>query len=186
MITLVSVFIGGVPGWKLSGWSNTRATFSSKNYENYSRSTVGVARYLRSYWDRRADAGCCCACARATAKERGTYAALHKYYHNNFSTDKQNCDVQTREREGSAAPTDEWYYTVQGCRTAPAMSLLSMIFNNEYLFLSSFNHSVPTAKCDTGIRRSKKCPDECDTQFRRIRSAWCLLESPRIGDPSSL
>jgi hypothetical protein len=59
----------GVPGWKLSGWSNTRATISSKNCEKYSRNTLGVARYLRSYWDRRSDAGCC-VLLRAPAQER--------------------------------------------------------------------------------------------------------------------
>jgi hypothetical protein len=59
----------GVPGWKLSGWSNTRSTISSKNCEKYSRSTLGVTRYLRSYWDRRADAGCC-VLLRAPAQER--------------------------------------------------------------------------------------------------------------------
>jgi hypothetical protein len=77
----------GVPGWKLSGWWNTRATVSSKNCEKYSRITLGVARYLHSYWDRRADAGCCvtpCAGTRATAKEWGTYAAMYNYYHSNF------------------------------------------------------------------------------------------------------
>jgi hypothetical protein len=59
----------GIPGWKLSGWSNTRATISFKNCENYSRSTLNVARYLRSYWDRRADAGCF-VLLRAPAQER--------------------------------------------------------------------------------------------------------------------
>jgi hypothetical protein len=59
----------GVPGWKLSGWSNTRATISSKNCEKYSRSTLGMARYLRSYWDRRADAGYCVLLS-APAQER--------------------------------------------------------------------------------------------------------------------
>jgi hypothetical protein len=48
-----------IPSWKLSGWSNAGAIISSKNCENYSRSTLGVARRLRSYWDRRADVGCC-------------------------------------------------------------------------------------------------------------------------------
>jgi hypothetical protein len=43
------------------------------------------------------------ACARATAKERGTCAAMHKYYHNNFSANKQNRDAQICKREGSAA-----------------------------------------------------------------------------------
>jgi hypothetical protein len=38
MITLVLVFIGDVPGRKLSGWSNTRATISSKT----ANSTVEV------------------------------------------------------------------------------------------------------------------------------------------------
>lgn len=41
-----------------------------------------------------------CVCAWATAKERGTYAAIHKYY-NNFSANKKS-DLQTHEREGSA------------------------------------------------------------------------------------
>jgi hypothetical protein len=58
-----------VPGWKLSGWVNTRATISYNNREKYSRSTLGVAIYLRSYWDRRADAGCC-VLLRAPAQER--------------------------------------------------------------------------------------------------------------------
>jgi hypothetical protein len=49
----------GVPAWKLSGWSKTRLTISSKNCEKCSLSTLGVARYVRGYWDRRADAGCC-------------------------------------------------------------------------------------------------------------------------------
>jgi hypothetical protein len=44
-----------------------------------------------------------CACATATAKERGTYAALHKYYYNNYSANKQNRDMQTHERGRSAA-----------------------------------------------------------------------------------
>jgi hypothetical protein len=38
----------------------------------------------RSWWDRRADGGLLfvtsCTCARATAKERGSYTAVHKYY----------------------------------------------------------------------------------------------------------
>jgi hypothetical protein len=38
-----------------------------------------------------------CVCASVTAKERETYAAMHKYYNNNFSANKQNRDVQTRE-----------------------------------------------------------------------------------------
>jgi hypothetical protein len=53
--------------------------------------TLGVSRYLHSYYDRRADASCCV--LRAPAQERGTYAAMHRYYHNNFSAKKQ-----TRER----------------------------------------------------------------------------------------
>jgi hypothetical protein len=36
----------GVPDWKLSGWSNTRVTISSKNCEKYSRTTLSVARYI--------------------------------------------------------------------------------------------------------------------------------------------
>jgi hypothetical protein len=38
-----------------------------------------------------------CECARATAKGPGTYTAMHKYYHNNFSANKQN-----HEQGGSA------------------------------------------------------------------------------------
>jgi hypothetical protein len=48
-----------IAGWKLSGWLNTRAKISPKICEKYSLSTLGVAWYLRSYWDRWADAGCC-------------------------------------------------------------------------------------------------------------------------------
>jgi hypothetical protein len=43
-----------------------------------------------------------CACARVTAKERGTHTAMHKYYQNSFSANKQERDAQTRERGGSA------------------------------------------------------------------------------------
>jgi hypothetical protein len=32
----------GIPGWMLSGRSNTRAIICSKNCEKYSRSTLGV------------------------------------------------------------------------------------------------------------------------------------------------
>jgi hypothetical protein len=39
-----------------------------------------------------------CACSRVTAKEQGTYAAMHRYYHNYFSANKQNRDKQIRER----------------------------------------------------------------------------------------
>jgi hypothetical protein len=40
----------------------------------------------------------CCELLRATAKQRGTYAALHEYYNNNYSAGKENRDAETRER----------------------------------------------------------------------------------------
>jgi hypothetical protein len=43
-----------------------------------------------------------CACAETTAKERGTYAAMHRYYYSNSSANKKNHDAQIRERGGSA------------------------------------------------------------------------------------
>jgi hypothetical protein len=42
------------------------------------------------------------ACARATAKEQGTNAAMHKCYQNNITANKQNRDAQTCARGGSA------------------------------------------------------------------------------------
>jgi hypothetical protein len=83
---LVLVFIGmtsAFHGCKLSWWSNTRAAVSS---EKYSRRTLGVARYLLSYWYRRADAGCC-VLLRAPAQERprkneGPTPRCKKYCHN--------------------------------------------------------------------------------------------------------
>jgi hypothetical protein len=46
-----------------------------------------------------------CACVRATAEERGTYAAMHKYYHNNFTADRQNRYALASQRGGSAVFT---------------------------------------------------------------------------------
>jgi hypothetical protein len=46
-----------------------------------------------------------CACARVTTKEKGTYTVMHKFYHNNFSANKQNHDAQTCEQRGSALLT---------------------------------------------------------------------------------
>jgi hypothetical protein len=43
----------------------------------------------------------CCVLPRAPAQERGTYAAMHKYYHH-FSANKQKRDAQTSEQGGSA------------------------------------------------------------------------------------
>jgi hypothetical protein len=43
-----------------------------------------------------------CVCARATEKGWANYAVMHKYYYNNFSVNKQNCDAQTHERGRSA------------------------------------------------------------------------------------
>jgi hypothetical protein len=79
---------------------------------------------------------CCCvllrACARETAKERGTYAAMQKYYHSNFSGNKKTRDEQTKERGRSAVETldtlymfalthtkfwESWVWSV--CETAP-------------------------------------------------------------------
>jgi hypothetical protein len=37
---------------------------------------------------------------RAPAQERGTHAAMHKYYHGSFLANERNCDAQTRERGG--------------------------------------------------------------------------------------
>jgi hypothetical protein len=95
----------GVPGWKLSGWSNTRATVSPKNCKKYNRSTLAVARCLHSCWDRRVDAGCC-VLRRAPAQERlrksegptprCTYIITVMFFAN-----KQNRDAQTHERGGS-------------------------------------------------------------------------------------
>jgi hypothetical protein len=91
---LVLVFIGMTSAFLAESCQGDRTQgqqFSSKNCEKYSRSALGVARYLRSYWDRRADV--CCVLLRAPAQERGTYAAIHKYYHSNFSANKQNRDA---------------------------------------------------------------------------------------------
>jgi hypothetical protein len=66
-----------VPVFRTESCQDNR-TFTSKNCENYSWMTLGVARYVRSYWDRRANAGCR-VWHLTIAKERGTYAALHKY-----------------------------------------------------------------------------------------------------------
>jgi hypothetical protein len=90
-----------IPGRKLSGWLNTRVAISSKNCEKYSRSTLGVAQYLRSYWDRRTNE-CCSVLLCVPVKQWGTYTAMHKYYHSNFSANKQNRDVQTHEQGGFA------------------------------------------------------------------------------------
>jgi hypothetical protein len=62
--------------------------------------SVWQSIYLRSCWDRRADAGCCVLLSApaliTTAKERGTYAAVHTYY--NFSANEQNCEVRIRKK----------------------------------------------------------------------------------------
>jgi hypothetical protein len=39
----------------------------------------------------------------APAQDQGSYAMMYKYYHNNFSANKQNRDVQTHEQGGFAA-----------------------------------------------------------------------------------
>jgi hypothetical protein len=44
-----------------------------------------------------------CACAKKTAKWRGTYAAMHKHYQHNFPANKQKHDAQTDKRGRSAA-----------------------------------------------------------------------------------
>jgi hypothetical protein len=57
-----------------------------------------------------------CACTRATVKKRGTYAAMHKYYRNIFSANKQNRDAQTRERGRSAVfKVDSPAQVICGC-----------------------------------------------------------------------
>jgi hypothetical protein len=43
-----------------------------------------------------------CACARATAEERGTYVAVYKYYRDIFFANKETRDAQTYERGRSA------------------------------------------------------------------------------------
>jgi hypothetical protein len=47
-----------VPGQKMSLWLKTKAKMSSKSFEKYSWSMLGVAWYLYSYWDRQAHVGC--------------------------------------------------------------------------------------------------------------------------------
>jgi hypothetical protein len=85
----------------LSGWSSTRTTIGSKNCEKYSLSTLGVARYLRSYCDRWADADCC-VLLRAPAQERPRKSEGPTNITTiNFSTNKLNRDAQTRDRGGS-------------------------------------------------------------------------------------
>jgi hypothetical protein len=91
-----------IPGWKLSGWSNTRQQSVLKTAKN----TVEVHLMWRNIYIAIGTSGLLCitpcAYARVTAKVQGTYAAMHKYYHNNFPVNKQNCDVQTQEWGGSA------------------------------------------------------------------------------------
>jgi hypothetical protein len=52
---------------------------SSENYEKYNRSTLGVARYLRSYWGRPADAGRC-VLLRAPAQKQKRKRKGEKYH----------------------------------------------------------------------------------------------------------
>jgi hypothetical protein len=69
MKTLVFVFTGMTSAFLAVRLIEHKGKNSSKNCEKYSRSTLGLARYLRSYWDRRADAGCC-VLLRAPAQKR--------------------------------------------------------------------------------------------------------------------
>jgi hypothetical protein len=39
---------------------------------------------------------------------------MHKYYHNNFSANKQNRDAQTREQGGSAVLFSVWVCNKRG------------------------------------------------------------------------
>jgi hypothetical protein len=41
-------------------------------------------------------------CRKVIAKEKTTYTAKHKYYHNNFSMKKQNSNMQPCKQGGSA------------------------------------------------------------------------------------
>jgi hypothetical protein len=100
----------GLPGKKKKNVKviENESIISSKKCENYSRSTLGVAVWHDIYADDETSGlmGLLCinpsACAKAIAKERGPYAALHKYYYqSNFSANMQNRDVQTCEGEGS-------------------------------------------------------------------------------------
>jgi hypothetical protein len=65
-----------------------------------------VLRYERSYCDRRADCGLlrvtARACARGTAVERGTNAAMRKYCQNNFYINKSDSSVRISEGDPSA------------------------------------------------------------------------------------
>jgi hypothetical protein len=59
--------------------------------QKFGRSTLGVARYLHSCWDRPADNACNSMRLRMSDAERGgTYAAKHKCYRSSFSAHKQN------------------------------------------------------------------------------------------------
>jgi hypothetical protein len=98
MKILVLVFIGMTPAFLAESCQGDR-TQGQQSVPKTAKSTVEVLR----------QAGRCgllcvtpCACARATAEKLGTYSAMYKYYHNNFSANKQNRDVQTREQGGSS------------------------------------------------------------------------------------
>jgi hypothetical protein len=101
----------------LSGWSNTRAKIRFKNCENYSRSTLGVAQYLRNYWHRRSDVGCYIL-LRAPAQQRGTQASVH-IFTVIFSAIKQNRVARNRAGRES---------TVLIIRRATTVGYLLMMF----------------------------------------------------------
>jgi hypothetical protein len=98
MKTLVSVFIGMTSAILAENCQGDR-TQGQQSVLKIAKSTVEVHsvwhHYLCSYWDRR-QIRAVSVLLRAPAQERGTYAAMHKYYHD-FSSYQQ-----TRERGGSA------------------------------------------------------------------------------------
>jgi hypothetical protein len=101
MKILVLVFIGMTSAFLAESCQGDR-TQGQQSVLNIAKSTVEVHSVWHDIYRRKAGrCGLLCitprSCVRATAKERGAYSAMHKYYNNNFSSNKQNRVAQTRE-----------------------------------------------------------------------------------------
>jgi hypothetical protein len=105
MEILVFVFIGMTSALLAESCHGDR-TQGQQSFLKTAKSTVEVHSVWQNIYVANKTRGLLCitqcACARATAKERGTYAAMHICYPNNSSANKQNRDAQTRERGGCA------------------------------------------------------------------------------------
>jgi hypothetical protein len=93
MKTLVLVFIGMTSAFLAeSCWGDRRQ--GQQSVLKTAKSTVGVHSVWHDIYVGTETCGLLCitpcACAKATAKQRGTYVAMHRYYHNNYSANNQD------------------------------------------------------------------------------------------------